>query len=93
MELAIHYRYAAEKLANFRKDFFLALDKKDKDDEKFGSMVDLTMRRALPHQWIHDFLDAMMMDTHTSYYQNYTDLQRYMYGSAEVIGLMMCHIV
>jgi phytoene synthase len=89
----MHYTYAADSLANLRKDFFLALDKKDKDDDRFGSMVELTIRRDLPHIWIHNFLDAMMMDTHTSQYQNYENLQKYMYGSAEVIGLMMCHIV
>ena len=56
-------------------------------------MVELTIRRKIPHQWIHDFLDAMMMDTHTYTYESYEKLQKYMYGSAEVIGLMMCHIV
>lgn len=56
-------------------------------------MVELVIRRDLPSKWIHDFLDAMMMDTHVARYQTYENLQTYMYGSAEVIGLMMCHIV
>ena len=31
----------------------------------------------------------MLQDTHKTHYDTYPDLQHYMYGSAEVVGLMM----
>ena len=39
------------------------------------------------------FFGAMIQDTTPSSYQTYSDLQWYMYGSAEVIGLMMCQLI
>ena len=39
--------------------------------------------------WIQVFFDAMRMDCSIFRYETYDQLQTYMYGSAEVIGLMM----
>jgi phytoene synthase len=44
-------------------------------------------------QWIDAFFDAMREDTVAQTYSTYTDVQHYMYGSAEVIGLMMCQLI
>lgn len=92
-KLDIHYQNAAQELSDLRNNFFAALDRQDIQEVNFWPMVELTIRRNIPRQWIHDFLDAMLMDTYTSTYESYEKLQKYMYGSAEVIGLMMCHIV
>ncbi len=50
-------------------------------------------RRKLPLERIHSFFDAMIQDTWCDRYQSYEKLQQYMYGSAEVIGLMLTHII
>lgn len=47
----------------------------------------------IPYQYSLDFLKAMKQDVYTNRYDNYTDLQQYMYGSAAVVGLMMCYII
>jgi 15-cis-phytoene synthase len=40
-----------------------------------------------------DFMEAMEMDLTVSRYETFADLQKYTWGSASVVGLMMCHIV
>ncbi len=39
------------------------------------------------------FLDAMKQDLVKSRYENYAQLENYMYGSAAVVGIMMTHII
>ncbi len=43
--------------------------------------------------WIEAFFDAMRLDTEKSTYATYEELQIYMYGSAEVIWLMMTQLI
>ena len=47
----------------------------------------------IPQERVQAFLDAMVADTQQKVYRTYEELQTYMYGSAEVIGLMMCKII
>ncbi|PQV64707.1 phytoene synthase [Abditibacterium utsteinense] len=47
----------------------------------------------IPYSYSEDFLRAMMQDTHQTDYATYQELEKYMYGSAAVIGLMMSHLV
>jgi phytoene synthase len=44
---------------------------------------------AIPHSTFEAFLDSMEMDLTLSGYATYVDLERYMHGSAAVIGLQM----
>jgi 15-cis-phytoene synthase len=39
------------------------------------------------------FMDSMKMDTSVFRYRTYQDLEGYTYGSAAVVGLMMCRVV
>jgi phytoene synthase len=39
------------------------------------------------------FMRSMKMDTHIFCYPTYEDLEEYTYGSAAVVGLMMCRVV
>ncbi|CAN5641067.1 phytoene/squalene synthase family protein [soil metagenome] len=39
------------------------------------------------------FMKSMKMDTHVFRYTTYEDLEEYTYGSAAVVGLMMCRVV
>jgi phytoene synthase len=47
----------------------------------------------IPHDWIQSFFDAMRQDLTKNLYENYAEVQEYMYGSAEVVGLMMTKII
>jgi phytoene synthase len=40
-----------------------------------------------------DFIGAMEMDLTRSTYATFEDLRRYTWGSASVVGLMMCHLI
>ncbi len=53
-----------------------------------------TMRRwTIPAALFEDFLASMRQDLTVTEYPTYADLQRYMWGSAAVIGLQMVHIL
>jgi phytoene synthase len=53
-----------------------------------------TMRRWLiPRAHVEAFLDSMRMDITVTGYPTYADLEKYMYGSASVIGLQMLPIL
>ena len=47
----------------------------------------------IPFEYSTAFIDAMIQDTHVSRYETYADLERYMYGSAAAVGLMMGHVI
>ncbi len=42
---------------------------------------------------VRAFMKSMKMDTHVFRYPTYEDLEEYTYGSAAVVGLMMCRVV
>ncbi|MFA7193472.1 MAG: phytoene/squalene synthase family protein [Candidatus Paceibacterota bacterium] len=44
-------------------------------------------------EYSEDFISAMIQDTSKTEYQNYKELEDYMYGSAVVVGYMMVYIV
>jgi phytoene synthase len=48
---------------------------------------------AIPAETFEAFLESMRMDITVIGYQTYADLERYMYGSAAVIGLQMVPIL
>ncbi|HVN12631.1 MAG TPA: phytoene/squalene synthase family protein [Kineosporiaceae bacterium] len=53
-----------------------------------------TMRRwHIPRAHVEAFLESMRMDITITGYPTYADLERYMYGSASVIGLQMLPIL
>jgi phytoene synthase len=53
-----------------------------------------TMRRwHIPRAHVEAFLDSMRMDITVTDYPTYADLEKYMYGSASVIGLQMLPIL
>jgi len=47
----------------------------------------------IPREWPDSFLDSMAMDLTVARYDTYEDLRRYVYGSAEVVGLMMSRVL
>lgn len=50
-------------------------------------------KREIPLDRMMAFFDSMLQDTTCTRYESYKDLQQYMYWSAEVIGLMLTHMV
>lgn len=57
------------------------------------NMYDVAVKYDFDMSWIDAFLHSMHMDTRTTKYKTIDDTLEYIYGSAEVIGLMMSKIV
>jgi phytoene synthase len=57
------------------------------------AFADMAQRHSLPPDYPMAFLDAMAMDLTRTRYETFDDLKTYTYGSASVVGLMMCHVV
>lgn len=57
------------------------------------AMYDIHREHNIPFCYSIAFIDAMISDIEFSWPETYADLQRYMYGSAEVVGIMMIYIV
>lgn len=54
------------------------------------NFVQLQQLVGFKQAWVDAFLKAMELDLYKSHYHTLRELKSYMYGSAEVIGLMIC---
>jgi len=63
------------------------------DDSLTQEFSQLCHDYEIPTDWVDSFFEAMIADCSESFYQTYEQLQHYMVGSAEVIGLMMCKLI
>ncbi len=80
-------------LVAWSDDFLKSLDGQGPGDP-VGQAMAATMRRwDIPREHVEAFLDSMRMDITQTGYATYADLQRYVYGSAAVIGLQMLPIL
>lgn len=62
------------------------------DDPILVAFADVCERHGIEFSLTTDFLNAMSTDLSVTRYETYADLQKYMYGSAEVIGIMLLRI-
>ena len=83
-----------------KKEFyaFKGLYKRSLDGEATGTIVidsfsELMKRKSFEDSWVNAFLASMEADIHTSVYHTVKKLRKYLYGSAEVVGLMMSKIL
>ena len=65
----------------------------DDDDPALAAVVHTSWKYGIPWELFDDFLGSMRMDLTTTDYPNRAALDRYMYGSAEVIGLQMLPVL
>ena len=82
-----------EEFCRFREDFCSALDGEKTGDVVLDSFAALARRRGFELKWTEAFLDSMEMDLTKGVYQTIDETINYIYGSAEVIGLMMSKIL
>jgi phytoene synthase len=62
-------------------------------DPVLAALADTLRRWDIPLATVEAFLTSMRMDIEVTSYATYADLERYMYGSAAVIGLQMLPIL
>ncbi len=88
-----HYQNAYKILNQYYNDWKSAFDRKDFEDQKFGKYVKLFEEHKIPFEYSKSFFDSMIMDCSVFRYKNYEQVNIYMYGSAAVVGLMMCSVM
>ncbi|MCJ8209044.1 phytoene/squalene synthase family protein [Mucilaginibacter sp. RS28] len=88
---SFHNYPKAELLADFRKQTYEALDKGISLNPILNSFQATVNKYNIERELIDTFLDSMEMDLHNNYYtlQMY---ERYILGSAEVVGLMCLRV-
>lgn len=77
----------------FRKETDQAMAWKKSQNKIISSFITLLKKRQFNKDWVVSFLDSMQMDLLKKNYRNIIELEKYMYGSSEVIGLMMAKIM
>lgn len=83
----------AHQLNHFISAWQMAYQQKNSHDPVLSATSKVFHHFQIPFNYSVDFLEAMKQDLQVSRYQTYQDLQKYMYGSAETVGLMMSYII
>ncbi len=76
-----------------REKFYEALDGKKSENEVINNFVELMTRKRFNKSWVDDFLNSMEADLTKKVYYTIDETVAYMYGSAEVVGLMMMRVL
>jgi len=77
----------------FKKKYYEAKNGKDTGDVVIDSFVRLAERKGFEDEWVDAFLHSMELDLTKTRYETLDEVLEYIYGSAEVIGLMMAKII
>ncbi len=83
----------AEEFYAFREAYRKAWDGTPSGDVVIDSFVDLMGRCRFDPSWVDAFLASMASDLSHAPYRTIEDLETYLYGSSEVIGLMMARVM
>jgi phytoene synthase len=70
-----------------------AMAGKQTGDVVVDSFAELCVRKDFDLAWVDAFVNSMTLDTYKDSYRTLEELDEYLYGSAEVIGLMMAKIM
>ena len=62
-------------------------------DPVIDGFFELSLRKKFSEKWTAAFLSSMESDLYVNEYESLTELSKYLYGSAEVIGLFMARIL
>ncbi|MFQ3550364.1 MAG: squalene/phytoene synthase family protein, partial [Armatimonadota bacterium] len=77
----------------FRNQYESALDGKHTGNFIIDDFAALKNKTNIPNDWVDSFLESMEQDLYKIEYKNIAETQAYMYGSAEVVGLMMARVM
>lgn len=81
-------------IQQFRQEFEQAWQGEEASaDETHRLFVRLMRMKRFEQAWIKSFLDSMELDLTKKVYNNRDELKSYIYGSADVVGLMMARIL
>lgn len=75
-----------EHMRNYCPQFFM-------EYPVYPAIIDTTNKLNLPRRIFERFFNSMEMDLTATRYATYSELQKYMKGSAEIVGEVMLHIM
>lgn len=84
---------ATAKLTDWAEGWRTAMIQGHSEDAVLNAIVHQFRKFQIPLEECEAFLHSMFQDEVKSSYQNYRELEDYMYGSAGVIGLMVTRVV
>lgn len=84
---------ALVRLDGFRKAWHEAYATKQAEDPVLYAAQEVFHQYDIPLAYADVFLEAMAQDLSKARYATYAELERYMYGSAAVVGLMMTRVI
>jgi len=82
-----------EKLHNWKREWQRAYQTGDSAHPALRSTAYIFHKYTIPYEYSESFLTAMIQDVSVARYKTYKDVERYMYGSAAVVGLIMAHVI
>jgi len=82
-----------EAIEAFEAETMAALVGEEIEDPILRAFTNTARERGIGQCHLKPFMRSMKMDTYVRRYQTYEDLEEYMYGSAAVVGLMMCRVI
>jgi 15-cis-phytoene synthase len=77
----------------FVKKYEQALKGIKSNDIVIDSFIELMNEKKIEKKWIKSFLNSMKSDLNQKKFKSLKEVEKYMYGSAEVIGLCMSKIL
>ncbi len=77
----------------FQEDFCRSWDGEVIGDEVLDCFTNLAHRKKFEKDWVEAFLHSMELDLTKSTYDTLAEVEEYIYGSAEVVGLMMSKVL
>lgn len=81
------------KLEQFRENTFENWEEGSSGDKIVDSFLEVAREHDFEREWVEAFIDSMAMDLEKDEYETMEETLEYIYGSAEVIGLMMANIL
>jgi phytoene synthase len=79
-------------LDNFERDCYEAIDNGISMNPVLNSFAITVKKHAIPHRLINSFFKSMRTDLVKQVYYNSDELSEYIYGSADVVGLMCLRV-
>ncbi len=76
----------------FKKKYYSSL-KKDSGENVIDDFVSLQKKYSFSQEWIDAFFFSMELDMRKQVYSSVSELEEYIYGSAEAIGLCMARMM
>lgn len=82
-----------ENFYTFKKLYKRSINGETTGNVVIDSFSELMEKKSLEEKWVNAFLASMEADLSTNLYNTVEKLRGYLYGSAEVVGLMMSRIL